>query len=119
MTQRLALAISILGDPEVLIFDEPLSGLDPIGRKEFKDVIFKLRERKKTIFFSSHVLADSKELCDKIAVLVNGRLIKNEDITSIEMAAEDYAETKSDATTEYSTPLEVYLYDLLLKNKKN
>ncbi|MHB8904329.1 MAG: ABC transporter ATP-binding protein [Patescibacteria group bacterium] len=121
MTQRLALAISILGDPEILIFDEPLSGLDPIGRKEFKDIIFKLKERKKTIFFSSHVLADSKELCDKIAVLVNGRLIKNEDVAGIEKEAEDYAEEKKDyhLTGEYSTPLEIYLYDLMLKNKKN
>jgi ABC-2 type transport system ATP-binding protein len=128
MTQRLALAVSILGDPEILIFDEPLSGLDPIGRKEFKDIIFKLKERKKTIFFSSHVLADSKELCDRIAVLVNGRLIKNEGIASLEKEAESYVQIKSDDSqkagngavmAEYSTPLEVYLYDLMLKGRKN
>ncbi len=127
MTQRLALAVSILGDPEILIFDEPLSGLDPIGRKEFKDIIFRLKERKKTIFFSSHVLADSKELCDKIAVLVNGRLIKNEDTAAIEKEAESYAAEKINSaqngdfhlTSEYNTSLEVYLYDLMLKNKKN
>ncbi|RZD15022.1 MAG: ABC transporter ATP-binding protein [Candidatus Acidulodesulfobacterium ferriphilum] len=140
MTQRLALAISILGDPEILIFDEPLSGLDPIGRKEFKDIIFKLKERKKTIFFSSHVLADSKELCDKIAVLVGGRLIKDEGIAAIEKEAEGYMEAKLNPSknhertqgtakpeqdkdylliAEYSTPLEVYLYDLMRKNKKN
>ncbi|MHB8231277.1 MAG: ABC transporter ATP-binding protein [bacterium] len=129
MTQRLALAVSILGDPEILIFDEPLSGLDPIGRKEFKDIIFKLKERKKTIFFSSHVLADSKELCDKIAVLVSGRLVKNEDTAIIEKDAEIYAarliNSGSDKnndprlTAEYNTPLEVYLYDLMLKNRKD
>lgn len=140
MVQRLALAISILGDPEILIFDEPLSGLDPIGRKEFKDIIFKLKERNKTIFFSSHVLADSKELCDKIAVLANGRLLKNEDTASIEKEAKDYAEAKINPSgnhglapvpanheqdkdyrliAEYNTPLEVYLYDLMLENKKN
>ena len=121
MTQRLALAVSILGDPEILIFDEPLSGLDPIGRKEFKDIIFKLKERKKTIFFSSHVLADSKELCDSIAVLVNGRLIKNKDVADIEKEAEGYAEEKKDyrLPAEYNTPLEIYLYDLMLKNRKN
>ena len=121
MTQRLALAVSIIGDPEILIFDEPLSGLDPIGRKEFKDIIFKLKERKKTIFFSSHVLADSKELCDRIAVLVNGRLIKNENLENIEKEAAAYAEEKKDGhlTGEYNTPLEVYLYDLMLKNRKN
>ncbi len=121
MTQRLALAVSIIGDPEILIFDEPLSGLDPIGRKEFKDIIFKLKERKKTIFFSSHVLADSKELCDRIAVLVNGRLIKNENLENIEKEAAAYAEEKKEEYLkgEYNTPLEVYLYDLMLKNKKN
>ncbi len=121
MMQRLALAVSILGDPEILIFDEPLSGLDPIGRKEFKDIIFKLKERNKTIFFSSHVLADSKELCDRIAVLVNGKLIKNEDIAAIEKEAESYAEDKKDygLNAEYGTPTEVYLYDLMVKNKKN
>ena len=121
MTQRLALAVSIIGDPEILIFDEPLSGLDPIGRKEFKDIIFKLKERKKTIFFSSHVLADSKELCDRIAVLVNGRLIKNENLENIEKEAAAYAEEKKEErlSGEYNTPLEVYLYDLMLKNRKN
>ncbi|MFW0884005.1 ABC transporter ATP-binding protein [Candidatus Acidulodesulfobacterium sp. H_13] len=128
MTQRLALAVSILGDPEILIFDEPLSGLDPIGRKEFKDIIFKLKEKKKTIFFSSHVLADSKELCDKIAVLVGGRLIKDESISVLEEDAYNYLQTKTNNTdvaedgaemSDYNTPLEVYLYDLMLKNKRN
>ncbi len=128
MSQRLALAVSILGNPEVLIFDEPLSGLDPIGRKEFKDIIFKLKERKKTVFFSSHVLADSKELCDKIAVLAGGKLIKNTGIKVIEREAESYAEAKLNGPLEpknrtgmsgYDTPLEGYLYDLMLKNKKD
>ncbi len=121
MTQRLALAVSILGDPDILIFDEPLSGLDPIGRKEVKDIIFKLKERKKTIFFSSHVLADSKELCDRIAVLVNGRLIKNENLEDMENEAAGYAEERRDYSlpAEYSTPLEIYLYDLMLKSRKN
>jgi ABC-2 type transport system ATP-binding protein len=126
MTQRLALAISILGDPEILIFDEPLSGLDPIGRKEFKDIIFKLKERKKTIFFSSHILADSKALCDKIALLVYGRLVKNESLEDMEKEAVNYVEnrTKDEKTglekydfNEYSTPLEEYLYGLMLKNR--
>lgn len=138
MAQRLALAVSMLGDPEIFIFDEPLSGLDPVGRKEFKDIIFRLKERNKTIFFSSHVLADSKELCDRIAVLVNGSLVKCEDISAMEKEAEAYAAEKekeksagvptgtkdgdgnqySSHTAEYSTPLEVFLYDLMLKRGK-
>lgn len=128
MAQRLALAVSILGDPDILIFDEPLSGLDPIGRKEFKDIIFELKEKKKTIFFSSHVLADSKELCDRIAVLVNGRLVKNEGIAVLEEESDSYVKMKAGDLSkgkdgagmpEYNTPLEVYLYDLMLKGKKN
>ncbi len=113
MTQRLALAISILGNPEILIFDEPLSGLDPVGRKEFKDIIYKLKDKGKTIFFSSHILADSKELCDKISLLVKGKLIKNSSLADIEKEAEENKPVQA----EYSTPLEEYLYDLMLRNK--
>jgi len=118
MTQRLALAISLLGDPKILIFDEPLSGLDPIGRKEFKDIIIDLKRLKKTIFFSSHILADSKELCDKIALLVKGRLIKNNDVDKIEEEADKfYSSRVQNNDIEYKNPLEEYLYNLMIESK--
>ncbi len=120
MTQRLALAVALLGDPEILIFDEPLSGLDPIGRKEFKDIILHLKEKKKTIFFSSHILADSKELCDRIAVLVNGKLLKNDSMPSLEKEANNFYEKIDDsANLEYKNPLENYLYSLMINNNNN
>ncbi len=120
MTQRLALAVSLLGDPEILVFDEPLSGLDPIGRKEFKDIILHLKEKEKTIFFSSHILADSKELCDKIAVLVNGKLLKNNSLSSLENEADKfYEKIDKNVNLEYKNPLENYLYSLMMNNNNN
>lgn len=74
MVQRLGLAQAMINDPELLILDEPLSGLDPIGRKEFRDIILGLRDRGKTVFFSSHILQDAEMVCDRVAIVVSGRV---------------------------------------------
>jgi len=74
MLQRLGIAQALINDPEILILDEPMSGLDPFGRKEFKEIIRKQRELGKTILFSSHILADAEDLCDRIGILVGGSL---------------------------------------------
>jgi len=74
MLQRVGLAQSLMSDPQLLLLDEPLSGLDPIGRKEISDVILKLGRKGKTIFFSSHILSDVETLCDRIAILNKGIL---------------------------------------------
>lgn len=74
MLQRLALAQALINDPELLILDEPMSGLDPIGRRDFKDIIFKLKERGTTIFFSSHIIPDVESLCDRVAILISGKI---------------------------------------------
>jgi len=74
MLQRAGLAQALIGNPELVILDEPLSGLDPIGRKELKDVISNLRTEGKTVFFSSHILADIELLCDKIVIVDKGKL---------------------------------------------
>jgi len=76
MLQRLGVAVALMGDPELLILDEPLSGLDPIGRKEIKDLIFEQKGRKKTVFFSSHILSDVEEICDQIGVIINGQIVR-------------------------------------------
>ena len=75
MVQRVGLAQALLNDPEVVFLDEPMSGLDPLGRKRVRDIILGLRQRGCTVFFSSHILSDAEALCDRVAVLVQGRLV--------------------------------------------
>lgn len=74
MLQRIGLCQALLHEPSVLIFDEPMSGLDPLGRALVRDVILEEREKGKTIFFSSHVLSDVEAISDRIAILVKGKL---------------------------------------------
>jgi ABC-2 type transport system ATP-binding protein len=76
MLQRIGIAQAIVNDPEVIFFDEPMSGLDPIGRREVRDLILGLRRQGKTIFFSSHILSDVEALCDRAAILNRGRLLR-------------------------------------------
>ena len=76
MHQRLGLAVALINDPPLLILDEPLDGLDPIGRADFKKLILELKGRGKTIFFSSHILADVAEIGDRVAIINRGRLLK-------------------------------------------
>ncbi|HUD20582.1 MAG TPA: ABC transporter ATP-binding protein [Candidatus Saccharimonadales bacterium] len=75
MHQRLAFAVALVNDPELLILDEPLDGLDPIGRLDFKKLILGLKKQGKTVFFSSHILADVEELCDRVAILHQGKIL--------------------------------------------
>jgi len=74
MLQRVGLAQSIINDPEIVFLDEPMSGLDPIGRREVRDLIASLRQEGKTVFMCSHILSDIEVLCDRVAILRGGRL---------------------------------------------
>jgi ABC-2 type transport system ATP-binding protein len=75
MLQRVGIAQALINDPEVVFFDEPMSGLDPIGRREIRQLILRLRDRGCTVFFSSHVLSDAEALCSRVAILAAGRLV--------------------------------------------
>ncbi len=75
MLQRIGLAQSLLNDPSLVLLDEPLGGLDPIGRKEIRDIIVQLKEEGKTVFLSSHILQDIEMICDRVAILVNGEIV--------------------------------------------
>jgi ABC-2 type transport system ATP-binding protein len=75
MVQRLGVAQALINDPELLILDEPMSGLDPIGRRMVRDIIYSQRELGKTVFFSTHILSDAETLCDRIGVLRGGELL--------------------------------------------
>ena len=74
MQQRLGIAQALVGDPSFVVLDEPMSGLDPIGRKDVRDLILELKRRGKTVFFSTHILPDVESICDRVGVILGGRL---------------------------------------------
>ncbi|MFY9804411.1 MAG: ABC transporter ATP-binding protein [Candidatus Acidiferrales bacterium] len=74
MLQRVGIAQAILHDPQVVFLDEPMSGLDPVGRREVRDIILSLKRQGRTVFFSTHILSDAEMLCDRVGVLVGGKL---------------------------------------------
>jgi len=75
MLQRVGIAQALINEPELVILDEPMSGLDPIGRKEVRDLILRLKESGKTVMFSSHILHDAELLCDRVAMIMKGKLV--------------------------------------------
>lgn len=75
MLQRVGIAQALINDPELVVLDEPMSGLDPVGRKEVRDLILRLKESGQTIFFSSHILHDAEMLCDRVAIILKGKLV--------------------------------------------
>jgi ABC-2 type transport system ATP-binding protein len=75
MLQRAALAAAIVHDPELLILDEPMSGLDPVGRKEVRDIVLEEKHAGRTVFFSSHILSDVEMLCDRVCILRRGQVV--------------------------------------------
>jgi ABC-2 type transport system ATP-binding protein len=74
MLQRVGLAQAILHNPKLVILDEPMSGLDPVGRREVRDIILELKKAGKTILFSTHILSDAEVLCDRVGVIAGGKL---------------------------------------------
>ena len=75
MLQRIGIAQALVNDPQLVILDEPMSGLDPVGRKEIRDLILQLKTQGKTIFFSSHILHDAEVLCDRVGILIKGLMV--------------------------------------------
>jgi ABC-2 type transport system ATP-binding protein len=76
MLQRIGLAQAIVNDPDLVILDEPLTGLDPVGRRDIRDLILGLKARGKTVFFSSHILQDVEMICDRVGILVEGKVLR-------------------------------------------
>ena len=83
MLQRVGIAQALVNDPDVVFFDEPMSGLDPLGRREIRELILRLRDRGCTVFFSSHVLSDAETLCSRVAILAGGRLAAAGDLSEL------------------------------------
>jgi len=84
MLQRVGLAQALLNDPEVLFLDEPMSGLDPLGRRDVRALILELRDQGRTIFFSSHILSDAEALCNRVAIVAKGRLAASGRLTELQ-----------------------------------
>lgn len=83
MVQRVGLAQALVHDPEVYILDEPMSGLDPIGRALVKDIILDLKKRGKCVFFSTHITDDVEKVCDRVGVIVKGSLVAVDRVENI------------------------------------
>ena len=83
MLQRVGIAQALINDPELVILDEPMSGLDPLGRRDVRALILRLRDRGCTVFFSSHVLSDAEALCSRVAILAKGRLVASGRLTEM------------------------------------
>ncbi len=75
MLQRIALAQALIKDPEIVFFDEPMSGLDPLGYKEMRDILIDLKHEGKTIIFNSHLLSEVEKICDRIGIIADGKLV--------------------------------------------
>lgn len=83
MLQRIGIAQALITEPNILVLDEPLTGLDPIGRKEIKDLILEQKEQGKTIFFSSHILPDAEEVCDRIGIIIDGEIVEEDRLDTV------------------------------------
>jgi ABC-2 type transport system ATP-binding protein len=120
MRQRLGLAQAMVHDPQIFILDEPFTGLDPIGRREIREKICSLKEQGKTIFFSSHILSDVELLCDRVALLSQGKLIAigklgmllDPKIVSVEVVGEGF-------TPEALTQIKSFCVRIVNEDKKS
>lgn len=113
MVQRVGMAQALINNPDVVFFDEPMSGLDPMGRYQVRQIILSLKEQGKTIFFNSHVLADVEKICDRIAILAQGELICIGSLDEILGEGESYQViVKSDSENE----LQKWLTNLTKEN---
>ena len=83
MLQRACLAAALIHEPDLLVLDEPMSGLDPVGRKEVRDIIVEERQRGRTVFFSSHILSDVESLCDQVTILRKGKVVVEGKMTAL------------------------------------
>ena len=102
MLQRVGFAQALINDPELVVLDEPLSGLDPTGRRQIRDLISGLRAAGKTVFFSSHILQDVEMICDRVGILLGGKLLRAATMEDILSETLTWTEIAVDGLTEGS-----------------
>jgi ABC-2 type transport system ATP-binding protein len=110
MLQRIGLAQALINDPQLIVLDEPTSGLDPVGRKEVRDLILNLKGKGKTVFFSTHIVPDVEMICDRVGIIVAGRLVRvgtleellGREIERIEIAASGFDESVGSQLAQWS-----------------
>ena len=116
MTQRAGMIQAIMHNPDLLILDEPFSGLDPLGRKLIRDILLKLRDEGKTIFFSSHILPDMEALCDRTAIIKEGRVVRELGIGELGKFGEGRVEVRARGCNEEDIER---IYDYIDDIKRN
>jgi len=128
MLQRIGFLATLLHDPRLIMLDEPIAGVDPIGRKEFRELILDLKDQGKTIFFSSHILADAEMISDRVGILNKGKLVKEMELfqlqseknLGLELTFQFFSEENVDTE---KAPLEIDLFDqngiIHLKDQKS
>lgn len=89
MLQRIGIAQALINDPELVLLDEPMSGLDPVGRHEFREIIMGLKKAGKTIFFNSHILSDVEDICDRVGILLHGKLVSAGKVSDLVSGTQD------------------------------
>jgi ABC-2 type transport system ATP-binding protein len=106
MLQRTGLAAALVSDPELLILDEPMSGLDPVGRKEIRDLIMRLHAEGKTVFMNTHILSDVEMICDRVAIIVAGRIAYQGELEAFHGDRKQYDVTLSSLPADYAEEME-------------
>ncbi len=113
--QRLGLAQSLINDPELIFLDEPTDGVDPIGRKEIRDILLELKSRSKTIFLNSHLLSEVELITDRVGILNKGKLLREGTVKDLTERKEEYKLTLNDE----SADLNKYADDNLIITKNH
>ena len=105
MVQRVSLAQALVTAPKLLVLDEPTSGLDVLGRRLVRDIIFQEREKGTTVLFSSHIIPDVEALCDEVALIVGGRMVKSGKVRDLLSNEQEQVEVVLDGLTAQNLPL--------------
>ncbi|MFQ5751081.1 MAG: ABC transporter ATP-binding protein [bacterium] len=116
MRQRLGLAQAMINDPEILFLDEPTDGVDPIGRKKIRDILLHLKDEGKTIFLNSHLLSEVEMICDKVAILDKGQLIRSGSVEELTSPSKTFRFETSRISDEVVNDLKPYTLQMELHN---